>query len=863
MEPRFGADLSAVRVHTDSSSVQMNRELGAQAFTHGNDVYFGAGKSPGQNELTAHELTHIIQQTGAVQPKIAVAQSPNSANAEIGIQRACTECAAEQEEQQKTGIIQAKTEIAGFNKNLFKPVNSQQVINLQAKTLDKADSQVLANNNQNELPITKTAVNSLPAKEISSQDAVTENKLESGKSEVSQNIPESKPDKSGETKPAGEVAVSQPETTATTETKPAGEVATSESKATPAPVVSEGQTQQLTQEKTAATPVNNQQQIETGNITATDIQVPDLSQANQGTSLTDMWQQQQAEMKNADHNVAQNIDQNQEPKAALQQALQQAQQKLAAIPQPGTDLPKSESLPQPQVEQIEKPATETPPVTAIPEVQNVAVDVLQVADKPAEVAPVSETAEPAAPQQAEVQPEEKAPAEIQPVAQAEVKETVVPEAKETASQATETAEVQQPETQPKIEEEIKPKGQPIAEDNVAVAPVKEEEVKSGAVVQADLLDNPLDWAKGILTSLQGDASTKKKELTPHELEGEMDIVNSSKREPISEGNYTEKVDLGNGHEWKHKKDGTWCRFSDEPFCFDNIKEKSLSHKALVQELGVKEEQIEYALKELQPEQLRKLHQELDPELFNLLTNPKRDTSIIRNFSKALKLAENDAVARKEIVEILRLTQKGSVSNAQLQQSLSNLVSFMERYQGRISGDFASRFRRAVQKNDPIQAQAELNLAEDILEGKTRLGTNRSIEGLPEKSISGSQTPEYRVTGFNTGNHLVEVKVINKPLSEEAIQRNVKKALSQIKEQAGETMEKGGLIRIDSSSATSQMTAEEIYQAIKGQLLTPDKNGKKVTEIIPNLEVEVMYNDATGNLQKLNIISDNGNIVVAP
>jgi predicted chitinase len=45
----------------------MNRELGAQAFTHGSDIYFGAGKSPGNNELTAHELTHVVQQTGVVQ----------------------------------------------------------------------------------------------------------------------------------------------------------------------------------------------------------------------------------------------------------------------------------------------------------------------------------------------------------------------------------------------------------------------------------------------------------------------------------------------------------------------------------------------------------------------------------------------------------------------------------------------------------------------------------------------------------------------------------------------------------------------------------------------------------------------------
>ncbi len=60
MEPRFGADFTGVRVHTGSESVQMNRELNAQAFTHKQDVYFGAGKAPGNDALTAHELTQIL-----------------------------------------------------------------------------------------------------------------------------------------------------------------------------------------------------------------------------------------------------------------------------------------------------------------------------------------------------------------------------------------------------------------------------------------------------------------------------------------------------------------------------------------------------------------------------------------------------------------------------------------------------------------------------------------------------------------------------------------------------------------------------------------------------------------------------------
>lgn len=71
MEPRFGADFSNVRVHTDSESVQMNQDLQAQAFTHQQDIYFGAGKfDPGSDsgkKLLAHELTHTIQQTGRIQ----------------------------------------------------------------------------------------------------------------------------------------------------------------------------------------------------------------------------------------------------------------------------------------------------------------------------------------------------------------------------------------------------------------------------------------------------------------------------------------------------------------------------------------------------------------------------------------------------------------------------------------------------------------------------------------------------------------------------------------------------------------------------------------------------------------------------
>lgn len=68
MESAFGADFSGVRVHTGSEAVQMSQQLGAQAFTHGSDIYFNSGKydtgSTGGKKLLAHELTHTVQQGG-------------------------------------------------------------------------------------------------------------------------------------------------------------------------------------------------------------------------------------------------------------------------------------------------------------------------------------------------------------------------------------------------------------------------------------------------------------------------------------------------------------------------------------------------------------------------------------------------------------------------------------------------------------------------------------------------------------------------------------------------------------------------------------------------------------------------------
>jgi hypothetical protein len=68
MNASFRTDFSNVHIHQDSEAASLNESLEAQAFTHGTDIYFNSGKFNPENQegkhLLAHELTHVVQQTG-------------------------------------------------------------------------------------------------------------------------------------------------------------------------------------------------------------------------------------------------------------------------------------------------------------------------------------------------------------------------------------------------------------------------------------------------------------------------------------------------------------------------------------------------------------------------------------------------------------------------------------------------------------------------------------------------------------------------------------------------------------------------------------------------------------------------------
>lgn len=84
LQSRLGADLGAVRVHTDAAAAGATAARGARALTLGEHIFFAPGRfaphtSEGATRL-AHELVHVLQQRAGQQR--ATASAPRAAEAE-------------------------------------------------------------------------------------------------------------------------------------------------------------------------------------------------------------------------------------------------------------------------------------------------------------------------------------------------------------------------------------------------------------------------------------------------------------------------------------------------------------------------------------------------------------------------------------------------------------------------------------------------------------------------------------------------------------------------------------------------------------------------------------------------------------
>ena len=71
MESRFGYDFSSVRVHNDAKAAESARAVSALAYTVGNHIAFDSTRPSsttlGRHKLLAHELAHVVQQSGVHQ----------------------------------------------------------------------------------------------------------------------------------------------------------------------------------------------------------------------------------------------------------------------------------------------------------------------------------------------------------------------------------------------------------------------------------------------------------------------------------------------------------------------------------------------------------------------------------------------------------------------------------------------------------------------------------------------------------------------------------------------------------------------------------------------------------------------------
>lgn len=133
-EPRFGHDFSDVRIHNDKAANASAAGIQAKAYTHGNDIVFGAGQYSHTREgksLLAHELTHVIQQSGSTGKSVSKSRQENK---EPGIQREALHSTLHETIQRDT-VAKAEEKKVSFRISFAKPLTRDQFIDLTEKTI--------------------------------------------------------------------------------------------------------------------------------------------------------------------------------------------------------------------------------------------------------------------------------------------------------------------------------------------------------------------------------------------------------------------------------------------------------------------------------------------------------------------------------------------------------------------------------------------------------------------------------------------------------------------------------------------------------------------------------------------------------
>ena len=254
--------------------------------------------------------------------------------------------------------------------------------------------------------------------------------------------------------------------------------------------------------------------------------------------------------------------------------------------------------------------------------------------------------------------------------------------------------------------------------------------------------------------------------------------------------------------------------------------------------------------------LFQLVQRLETNVSNGLLNLKhlKQPQIVTDLSKAMNLSE-DAAAQKGIIDVVtkyvndlpKQSQNQTLDTRQMALVASDLRNFLEQYQGKVSGEFASRFQRIHQGAvGKLEAEAEIEFAKDLMQNRTILGGGK-VEGVLE--VAGRKNPEFLFRSGDGSIRAIEVKTLTTS-SLERIPGRLSEAAEQIEALSGSVTQRG-LIRVNLNTNPPLWSVADLRQTIETWALS--SINKSRVEF-----VEFIYYDEAGVLRK--IIFRNGKLV---
>ncbi|MEL6461348.1 MAG: hypothetical protein AAFQ91_24475 [Cyanobacteria bacterium J06621_15] len=275
-------------------------------------------------------------------------------------------------------------------------------------------------------------------------------------------------------------------------------------------------------------------------------------------------------------------------------------------------------------------------------------------------------------------------------------------------------------------------------------------------------------------------------------------------------------------------------------------------RGLAKQYGLNRSKVGAGLEVLEPKEFVQFKNKIDgvdsegnatKNLFRPLFN--KSESIIKKVLGNYKTVNGDVDAIADIQKTLSFNRKNQnnkkfLDDNQLEDAFTQANNFLERYKGKVSGAFTNRFGRANAPNltpDNIAALGEIKAAEDILDGRTALGSGVQLRGLPDsaRNVRNQTNPEYFATMFDNSTRLVEVKTpTGKPGK---ITSNLNDAIKQITGSPlrNNTTDKA-YIRVDYTNA-KPVTGDEdfLFEKIAKSLNTNEINN---APIIPGTQLSL-------------------------